>query len=83
MKTYLQTFARGLLQVTLVAANTRQIATGHIGGAMGVGFLISLVWWSNSSKSRPDVRGAGVAYAAGAACGTAVGFFIAGVLAGK
>ena len=83
MKLYLQTFVRGLVQVTLVACNTRQIASGHIGGAMGVGFLISWVWWSNSSKTRPDVKGAGVTYAAGAACGTALGYFIAGWLAGK
>lgn len=69
--------------VTLVAMNTRQISTGHIGAACGVGFLISWLWWSNSSKDRPQVRGAGLAYAAGAACGTALGYLIAGLLAGK
>jgi hypothetical protein len=69
--------------VALVACNTRQIAAGHLTGACGVGFLISWLWWSNSSKARPDVRGAGFAYGLGAACGTALGYAIAGWLAGK
>jgi len=68
--------------VTLVACNTRQIAAGHMGGAVVVGFLISWLWWSNSSKDRPQVKGAGLMYAAGAACGTALGYAIAGLLSG-
>lgn len=80
---YVRIFLRGLAMVTLVACNTRQIAAGHITGAVGVGFLISWLWWSNSSKARPEGRGAGLAYALGAACGTALGFSIAGWLAGK
>jgi hypothetical protein len=68
--------------VTLVACNTRQIASGHIAGAVVVGFLISALWWSNSSKDRPEVDGGWFCYGAGAACGTALGYFIAGLIGG-
>lgn len=81
--TYVRVYLRGLAMVTLVACNTRQIASGHMVGAMGVGFFISWLWWSNSSKKRPEMRGAGLVYGLGAACGTALGYAIAGFLAGK
>lgn len=74
---YFRVFLRGLAMVTLVACNTRQVAQGHLGGAMGVGFFISWLWWSNSSKLRPDGRWMGLAYGAGAACGTGAGYFLA------
>jgi hypothetical protein len=77
---YLHIFARGLVMVTLVACNTRQIAAGHITGATMIGFLISWLWWSNSSKERPDVRGAAAVYGLGAAAGTVLGFAIASAL---
>jgi hypothetical protein len=70
-------FLRGCLQVSLVAMNTRQLAKGHIGPAMVVGFLISALWWANSSKDRPAGAGVGCAYALGAACGTGLGYLIA------
>lgn len=79
----IRVFLRGLAMVTLVSCNTRQIAAGHLSGAVAVGFLISWLWWSNSSQKRPDGRWMGLAYAAGAACGTALGYGIAGLLAGK
>jgi hypothetical protein len=79
---HVRIFLRGLAMVTLVACNTRQIAAGHVSGAVVVGFLISWLWWSNSSKDRPQVRGASVAYGLGAAAGTAAGYFIAGLLGG-
>lgn len=69
-------FLRGFLLVTLVALNTRQVSQGHYGGAFVVGGLISLTWWANSSSKREDVRGAGVAYALGAACGTCLGMWL-------
>lgn len=78
MSVYLRLFARGFVQVALVAANTRQIAAYHMGGAFVVGGLISLVWWSNSSKNRPDVPGAGAVYALGAATGTVFGMWVVG-----
>lgn len=74
--TYLRLFARGFLQVALVAANTRQIAAGHYSGAFVVGGLISLVWWFNSSKNRPDGAWAGPCYALGAAAGTVFGMWV-------
>lgn len=77
---YLRTAARGFAMVTLVSANTRQLATGHIGGAVIVGFAISLLWYSNSSKDRDNRPLAGIAYATGAAVGTFVGFTMAGWL---
>jgi hypothetical protein len=83
VRLYLRVYLRGLAMVTLVSCNTKQIASGHLSGAIGVGFLISLLWWTNSSKERPEGRWAGLAYACGAACGTALGYGIAGLLAGK
>lgn len=80
MTPYLRVFLRGVAMVTLVACNTRQIASGHIGGAVAVGFLISWLWWSNSSKDRPQMPGAGIVYGVGAACGTGLGYLIAGWL---
>lgn len=76
-------FLRGLAMVTLVAMNTRQIASGHLSGAMAVGFLISWLWWSNSSKDRPQGRGIGVVYGLGAACGTGLGYVLAVWLGGR
>lgn len=81
--TLFRVFLRGLAMVTLVSCNTRQIASGHLSGAIGVAVLISWLWWSNSSKDRPQGRGMGFVYGLGAGCGTALGYFIAGVLAGK
>jgi hypothetical protein len=69
-------FLRGFLLVALVALNTRQIASGNYAGAFLVGGAISLVWWSNSSAKREDVKGAGLAYALGAACGTCLGMWL-------
>lgn len=77
MRDALRVFIRGLTMVTLVAMNTRQLASGRIGWAVIGGFFISLVWWSASSKDRPCFRGAGVVYGAGAAVGTGLGFYIA------
>jgi hypothetical protein len=79
---YLRTAARGFAMVTLVSMNTRQLSTGHIGAAVVIGFLISLLWYQNSSKDRDNRPLAGVAYAVGAALGTWVGFTLAGWLAG-
>jgi hypothetical protein len=74
--TYLRLWLRGFILVALVAANTRQIAAGDYFGAFLVGGCISFVWWANSSKDRPDAKGAGAAYAFGAACGTVAGMWL-------
>ena len=73
---YLRLLARGWIMVTLVSLNTIQVAHGRQTAAVAVGFLISLTWWSNSSKKREDVRGAGIAYATGAALGTLTGMWL-------
>lgn len=67
---------RGWLMVSLVSLNTIQIAHGRMAHAAAVGFCISLLWWTNSSKHRCDANGAGMAYAAGAALGTVTGMWI-------
>lgn len=79
--TYARVFLRGLAMVTLVACNTRQLASGHLIGAVPIAFCISWLWWSNSSKDRPQGRGMGAAYAGGAACGTVLGYALAAILA--
>lgn len=76
MKLYLRLWIRGFIQVSLVAANTTQVAHGKYAGAFVVGWLISAVWWSNSSGKRPDIPGAGAVYALGASCGTVLGMWI-------
>lgn len=76
MRAYLSLLVRGYVMVTLVSLNTIQVAHGRHAAAVGVGFLISLTWWSNSSKKREDVRGAGVTYALGAALGTLTGMWL-------
>lgn len=68
---------RGFVLVALVAANTTQIANRRYLGAFIVGACISLAWWWNSSKDRPDFKGAGFLYAFGAACGTVAGMWLA------
>lgn len=73
----LRLFVRGAAIVTLVAMNTRQLAAGRVGAASCVGFLISWLWWINSSKDRPQFRGASIVYALGAGVGTALGFWLA------
>lgn len=73
---HLRLFLRGLVMVALVAANSRQINSGRYSSAFIVGGLISLVWWANSSKDRPDFKGAGAVYALGAATGTVLGMYL-------
>ena len=62
--------------VTLVSLNTVQIAHGRMVQAVVVGFGISFLWWTNSSKHRCDAKWAGLVYASGAALGTLTGMWI-------
>lgn len=67
-------FARGLVQVTLTAANVSMIARHQTEGAFLVGTLISVFWWGNArDSSRSAVRGAAWVYGLGAGCGTVLG----------
>lgn len=77
---YGRLFLRALVLVSLVACNTRQLAVGQLGGAAACGFLISLLWWQNSSKDRPDVPHAAYAYALGGGVGTLLGFYLASLI---
>lgn len=80
MRALAQIFGRAFLQVALVAANTRFIASSAYPAAFATGFCISWLWWANSrSAAHASVCGARVAYALGAASGTVVGMAIAGV----
>jgi hypothetical protein len=67
---------RGWLMVSLVSLNSVQIIHQRYVSAAIVGFCISALWWTNSSKHRPDSRWAGVVYALGAAAGTVTGMWI-------
>jgi hypothetical protein len=69
-------FLRAFVLVTMVSMNTRQIANGRYGAAFLVGLVISWIWWSNTSKDRPDFKGAGLVYGVGAACGTVAGMWL-------
>lgn len=70
-------FLRGWLMVSLVSANTVQIAQGRYLGAFVVGFAISALWWTNSGSSgrSKDWRD-GPCYALGAAAGTVTGMLV-------
>lgn len=75
-------FLRGWLQVALVAANVAFVGQQHYQLAFLSSLGISGIWWANSSsagKSR-DWRD-GIAYTAGAACGTVSGMWLARWLA--
>jgi hypothetical protein len=77
--TYLRLASRGFCIVTLTAMNVRQIAAGHYGPAMVIGFLISVVWWFNARNAAHSAEpGAWFAYAAGAALGTGAGMWLGG-----
>lgn len=66
-------FFRAVLQVTLVALNTYQVAHGHYIGAIIVGFLISLVWTFNVKSAAFGSFYDKLIYASGAAVGTGIG----------
>ena len=71
--TYLRIALRGFVIVCLMAANTVQVAGGHLIGAGVVGFAISAVWWSNSHAAKLNPPYAALAYGFGAALGTVSG----------
>lgn len=72
-------FGQGLVYVGLQAANVAQIARHHYTGAFVVGFLISSLWaWNVKSVAFRSGWG-GTIYAFGAAFGTVLGMYLAGV----
>jgi len=74
---YVRIIIRGFLLVTLVSSNTVWLARGDLGFAAAGGFMISSLWWSNSSSTRENVPGAAYAYGFGAGLGTLTGAWIA------
>lgn len=75
--THLLIFARGMLIVTLTAANVGQIARGHYGGAFIGGCAISFVWFNNSrAAAHSTVPYARECYALGAGVGTITGMLL-------
>lgn len=75
---YFRLFLRGFVIVTFTSMNTSQIAGDEWLPAFVVGYLISAVWWSNAhSAGVTNLRGAGIIYAFGAACGTVFGMLLA------
>lgn len=84
MNPYLALFARGWLQVSLVAFSTVAIARGDYPASAMSGFLISLVWFFNARAAGRDTARweAAVSYALGATCGTLTGMVVGRWLAG-
>lgn len=75
---YLNTFTRAFAIVTCTAMNVRQVSQGHYWGALLVGFLISWFWFKNARSAAHDTAPLlRETYAAGAACGTVFGMWLA------
>lgn len=63
--------------VTCTALNVTQVASGNYLGAFFTGGLLSFIWWANTkTAATSDVKGAQLAYAFGAGCGTVFGMFL-------
>ena len=74
---YARIVGRGFAMVTLVSSNTVFLSRGQVWQAAMGGALISMVWWQNSSKHRPDVPYGWLAYGCGAGLGTLAGAMLA------
>ncbi len=69
-------FGTALSQVMLVSMNVVFISKGTVWAMLTTGFLISLVWTFNVSKVAFSNWRTRLIYAAGAACGTILGYYI-------
>jgi hypothetical protein len=79
--THLTLFLRAAAIVTATAANVRLIAAGNVWAMTLTGFLISFLWVGNTRAAvRFDAPLSREAYAAGAAAGTLLGWWLAGCL---
>jgi hypothetical protein len=74
---YIRIASRGCLMVTLVASNTVLLAHDKLLPAAIGGWAISVLWWANSSKHRPEAPYGALAYGFGAAVGTVTGAVLA------
>ena len=79
IRTLSSLWARGVMVVALISYNTRLIADGR-SAAIGIAFLIAVVWWLNA-KSASQATGVWgmMAYAGGSSCGTAIGLWAGGL----
>ena len=79
MTTLAVVWARGATIVCLVSLNTRLIADERYSAAVAVSGLLSACWWINARIAN-RVHGLPplIAYATGAACGTAFGLWVGG-----
>lgn len=73
---YTVIYFTAFIQVLLVVINTWQIANGKYVGAVGVGFLISLVWTLNVKSVVVGGWSDRIVYSFGAATGTGFGLII-------
>jgi hypothetical protein len=76
---------RGLLIVTLTAANVVFVSRRQWWPAFITGYGISLVWWANAHTAalKGDLWPTGATYALGAACGTVTGIKLAAMWNGR
>lgn len=72
----IRAFMFGWLQVALVALNTWQLSHRKVGGALVVGFLISLTWTFNVRNVAQSGWAVRIAYSTGAMAGTGTGMLI-------
>lgn len=73
---YLFAFLLGVLQVSLVAANSRQINALRWKGAFLGGVGISAVWTMNVKSVALGGYGVAFCYSFGAGCGTVLGMWL-------
>jgi hypothetical protein len=73
-------FITGFIQVSLIAAQTYQIAHGNMFSIFGIGFFISLVWSFNIKKVAFGNWWDRIVYATGAAVGSVSGVYLARLL---
>ncbi len=76
-------FATGVIQVSLVALNTYQIANKHYLGALAGGFFISLVWTLNVKSVAFGGWPDRLSYALGAMTGTGMGLVVSTLIYGS
>jgi len=73
---YVKLFFMGMLQVTLISANTWQIANEKWLGMFLIGFSISAVWVFNVKRAAFGNWIDRIVYPLGAACGSLLGVYL-------
>ena len=73
-------FATAFVQVLLVSLNTVLLAHKQIAPSIACAFLISYVWTFNVKRAAFGSNIDKLIYSLGAACGSAVGIYLAGLI---